>query len=93
MGAALVTWELELEAGQTVQFDLMSDDFDAFLILAALGYEEALVDDDGGEGTNARLTFTAIESGVHQLHVTGYGAEASGSYTLRVTPVVLPGGG
>ena len=40
--------------------------------------------DNGGEGADARLTFTATESGTHYIAARSQGGE-TGSYTVRVT--------
>ena len=39
--------------------------------------------DDGGTGTNSRLTFTATESGTHYVATEGYGS-GTGTYELSV---------
>ena len=41
-------------------------------------------DDDGGEGLNARLEFTARETGTHHV-VAGAGGSGTGAYTLSVS--------
>lgn len=41
-------------------------------------------DDHGGEGADARLTFTATESGIHYIAARSQGGE-TGIYTVRVT--------
>ncbi|TVQ16379.1 MAG: hypothetical protein EA367_20305, partial [Leptolyngbya sp. DLM2.Bin15] len=43
-------------ADQPIIIDLISDEFDALLVLLGPTGEGIAVDDDGGEGTNARLT-------------------------------------
>jgi hypothetical protein len=88
----LVTWEVELAVGQTVQVDLESDDFDAILLVTGPGFDGALIDDDGGDGTNARYTFTALEAGTHYIHVTTHGPDQSGSYRLRIVDTGTGGG-
>ncbi len=80
----MVTWEVELAAGQTVQIDLESEDFDAVLLITGPGFDSPFVDDDGGDGTNARFTLTAVEAGVHQIHVTSHGPDDVGSYRIRI---------
>ncbi|MCY4502277.1 MAG: PPC domain-containing protein, partial [Alphaproteobacteria bacterium] len=45
--------------------------------------------DDGGEGADARLTFTATESGTHYIAARSSGPD-TGSYTVRVTAFVDP---
>ena len=39
---------------------------------------------DGGEGGDARLVFTATESGTHYIAVRGGGRDDTGTYTVRV---------
>ncbi|MEM9163112.1 MAG: tetratricopeptide repeat protein, partial [Cyanobacteria bacterium P01_F01_bin.4] len=73
-------------AGQQVTIDLISDDFDAFVLL--VGPNEILVgqDDDGGEGTHARLSSILTETGTYQIVVNTAQAGEMGQYTLTVGP-------
>jgi len=50
-----------------------------------------LVDDDGGSGTNSRITFTPTVSGTYRVVVSTYGEESVGAFRLRA--VRLLGGG
>jgi len=73
----------EATGGESVVIDLTSDDFDALLFVAS---PEGIIqgdDDDGGEGTNARLRLTFPEDGRYEIRVTSY-AEATGAYVLTV---------
>jgi len=79
-------WAFTAEAGESYQIDLSSPDFDPFVYLLGPGLETYLSDDDGGSGSNARLRFTALESGVHMIVVSSFGAMQTGSFILRVGP-------
>ncbi len=85
-GQPLQAWELELTQGQTVVIDLMSDDFDAYLYVTGTGMEAVAYDDDGGDGLNSRMVFTAPASGSY-LVVASVFSSGEGRYTLRVAGV------
>lgn len=73
----------DIVAGQQVQVNLNSSEFDTYLQLvnAATG---ALIDfdDDGGLGLNSQLTFTAEADVDYILRATSYWIQATGAYTL-----------
>ena len=80
-------WILPVKANQAFTIDLVSDDFDAYLLLTK-GRGEKLVDnDDGGGGCNARIVYTAQDD--HPLRVVVNTASRprrqTGKFTLRVT--------
>jgi len=54
-------------AGQTVQIDLLSADFDAYLYLRDQNGQAIAHDDDGGGGHNARITQSLSYSGMYQI--------------------------
>jgi hypothetical protein len=83
-GGVLEAWAVTLEVNQTVTFDLVSDELDALLYVTGPGLSEPLWDDDGGEGLNSRLTFTAPASGIFLVVASSF-EEATGGYILRVT--------
>jgi hypothetical protein len=83
-GGVLEAWAVTLDVNQTVTFDLTSDEFDAFLYVTGPGLVAPLWDDDGGEGLNSRLTFTAPVSGTFLVVASSFD-EATGGYVLRVT--------
>ena len=75
-------------AGQNYEVHLRSDDFDARLALH-VGWDcfgpEIAQDDDGGGGTNARLTTRLPESDTYSVRVSVFGADANGAYSLSLT--------
>ena len=81
-----------LVAGEAYEIDLEGSPTDAGTLSDAylhgvFGSEGESVsgtdDDDGGEGTNSRATFTAPESGVYYLSAGGYGGSV-GTYALTL---------
>ena len=78
-------WELSLRAGEQATVDLLSTDFDAYLMLVGPGIEGMLADDDGAGACNSRLTFTASGAGVYRVAVNTLGTEATGAFRLRVS--------
>lgn len=79
-------WALEGTAGERVTIELVSDAFDAFLYLAGPGLPDALTDDDGAGDLNSRLSITFPQSGEYRVIVSALGGNASGAFTLRVSP-------
>ena len=81
-----VEYELPVRAGETYQIDVMSDDFDAYVVVFHPdGTRE--FDDDGGEGFNARLLTTPRTSGTMRIIARGWRSEPVGAFTL-VTEVM-----
>ncbi len=88
-----VDWfAVELEAGRTYVIDLEGDDTgggtlgDTMLrgLYDSVGdYIAGTRQKNGGEGDNARLTFTATGSGTHYIAARGEGRD-TGTYTVRV---------
>jgi hypothetical protein len=79
-------WRLSLSAATTVQLDLTSNDFDAFLILEDAHGGLLAQDDDGGDGYNSRLLFT-FEPGDYRVVATSYGGHSVGAYQLSARAV------
>jgi serine protease Do len=77
-------WRFEGVAGQIVQIDLISTDFDAFAILTDAGGTKLADNDDGGGGTNARIIFTLPASGTYRVLANSLVRGRYGRYTLRV---------
>ena len=68
--------------------DMLSDDFDAFLKIDGPGV--ALSNDDGGDGTNARIS-ARLAPGEYTITASGYGSErVSGMYRLAIAARSTP---
>jgi hypothetical protein len=87
-------YRVQLRAGQRLQAELRSSDFDSFLALYAEGAtsgEPLATDDDGaGSGMNARLRFTPESDGVYIVRARPYSGLATGAYTLALSERVAP---
>lgn len=86
-------YQFEAQEGVRYVADARSTDFDAYLILARPvgGITEFLrEDDDGGGDSNARIRFTARETGPHLLVVQAFSAGPGGRFTLSVEERQLP---
>ena len=87
-------YRVQLRAGQRLQAELSSSDFDSFLAIYAEGRtsgEPLATDDDGaGSGMNARLRFTPESDGVYIVRARPYSGLATGAYTLALSERVAP---
>ncbi len=70
-------------AGQVIQVDLESDEFDTFIDLYQ-GTRWVAEDDDGGDGLDSRLVFTLPETGSYTICARSRYANRTGSYTLSL---------
>jgi len=82
-------FEVNLIAGQTVQFNLVGRQSgavaplsDPILTLYDSAGDLLDIDDDGGDGLNSRLTFTATSSGTHFVEVGGFADTETGAFRL-----------
>jgi len=74
---------IELSAGETVTINMLSVVFDTFLLVVQ--NEEILAsNDDGPNGTNSQLTFTAPSAGTYMVRANSYEAGASGLYSIII---------
>jgi hypothetical protein len=78
-------WMYRARAGHTVTIDLFSEDFDAYLLIGNEGAERLAEDDDSGEGTDSRISFTPTESTSYGIVVNSYSENGVGRYALSVT--------
>jgi len=91
-------WRFEGVAGQIVQIDMISSDFDAYLYLKDQNDVTLAHDDDSGGGTNARIIFTVPANGTYRVLANSLAKGRYGRYTLRVrgigtaSSVTAPGG-
>jgi len=68
-----------------VTIDLRSGDFDAYLIVKDAEGSTLATDDDGGEGTNARVAMHVQRGQAYRIYANSYGADrAAGMYRLSV---------
>lgn len=95
-GTEILDWvdgsrELPLRVDRRAMFtiDLRSDQFDAVLRIAGNGVEAR--DDDGGDGTDARLT-VLLDPGTYTVSVSGWGGGGQGLYRLAVDSRPAPAG-
>lgn len=77
-------YSFEGRSGQRVVVEMNSDNIDAYLILLSPQGRDLLQDDDGGGGSNARLTVTLPEDGTYTVLANSYGPRETGSYDLRL---------
>ncbi len=78
-------WALELASPATLQIDLTSNQFDAFLIVEDEHGDLIAFDDDGGSGLNSRLVH-AFPEGTFRVVVTTYWPGETGAYQLSAHP-------
>ncbi len=79
-------WRLRLDDGQRVYLTLTSEDFDAYLQIGrgqGEAFEVLAYNDDGADGTNSRLTFTAPAEGDYIIRATSF-RPSEGPYRLAV---------
>jgi hypothetical protein len=84
-GTYAQAWGLELRRGEEVTVDLLSDDFDAYLLVGGPGMDGVESNDDGAGACDARLTFRAADGGMFRIVVNTVSVESVGRFRLRVT--------
>jgi len=86
-------WSFQATAGQIVQIDVMSTDFDAYAILQNAQDSVLARDDDDGGGTNARITWALPATGTYEILANSAQKGRYGRYTvhLRSVGLLLPG--
>lgn len=80
------SWTLSGQAGQTVTIELISTEFDAYVMLRGPGIRGSrdYSDDDSGGTCNARLTVTFPQTGSYEIIVNTAGKLETGTFTLTV---------
>jgi hypothetical protein len=73
------------DSGQSITFDLQSDDFDPYLWL--FGVNLFVADDDGGGACYSRITISFPSRGTYRVAVNSYSGNVIGSYTLKVDTI------
>jgi hypothetical protein len=77
------TYTFQALQGQRYTIDVASGAFDTYLIYESPAGTQ-IDDDDGGDGTNSRLTLVADQSGSASVHVTTFTPGETGTYTVTV---------
>jgi len=87
-------YRVRLTEGESYRFTLNSSGDnpvgDPLLRLRDSRGEEVAVDDDGGEGLNSYLEFTAPSTGNYYLEATSFTGDATGGYTLAARAGDIP---
>ncbi|WP_156398218.1 kelch repeat-containing protein [Duganella sp. Root336D2] len=72
-------------AGKVVTIAMSSSSFDTYLYLRDQAGNVVKSDDDGGGGTNSRISFSLPSTGTYTIEATSYGSNATGAYNLTFT--------
>lgn len=89
-GSHFATWFYTGTAGETVQIDLWSDDFEPFLIVGFMegglegSFEQIASAGDVGAGSPVTLSWTLDRSGLYAIVANTVEPGQTGSYRLRV---------
>ncbi|WP_046653502.1 PPC domain-containing protein [Brevundimonas diminuta] len=85
-------YRVNLRAGQRLEAQMTSDDFDAYLEVYAEGsLRQSLASDDDSAGDlNARLRFTAPEAGVYIVRARTFSGIETGDYQLSLKKRAAP---
>ena len=79
-------YSVQLEEGDQVAIDLLSDEFDTMIVLLAADGSTIAENDDGPDGTTNSLLFARItEGGNYIIRVRAFGETGSGQFKLKLT--------
>jgi hypothetical protein len=78
-----ITYQVPVSAKQEVTIDLVSTDFDAYLIVRMPDGREYW-DDDSGSGLNSQLVLMPDGTGMAEVVVTSCSGDDTGTFSLRV---------
>ena len=87
-GKATKTFQVNMLQGKTYVIDLVSTEMDCWLMLYDPGNMLLFQDDDGGDGLNSRIRFTANRSGNHTIGCAALGGPNPGPGGSRFTVTV-----
>jgi hypothetical protein len=76
-------YAIKLAKGKSYQIDMLSKDVDSYLRLENPAGKELAMDDDSGEGRNARIQFECPEDGEYRIIATTFFG-GMGNFTLTV---------
>lgn len=78
-------WSFTAQAGDLIEIEMRSEDFDAYLVIGAESGTELLTrDDDSGGGLDALAVFEAPASGRYVVLANAVQQSARGAFTLRM---------
>lgn len=79
--------EYTFEAGEgwTITGEMQSTAFDTYLWLIGPDGTALVQDDDGGEDTNSRFSYTTTASGTYIVRANSYDGAGRGAYTVHYT--------
>lgn len=81
----LIDWiDVQTEPGQTLEVDLISDEFDTFVIVQSPTNATAQNDDWEGDSGRSRLSTPITRPGVHRVGVTTFEPGMAGHYKLDI---------
>jgi len=83
-GSVYQAWTYMGQAGESIELDVTSADFDAYAIIQDANGSKLAADDDSGGGTNARITFTLPYTGAYRLIANTYRQGQVGTFALSV---------
>lgn len=87
-------YRIRLEEGESYRFAMVSAGDDALgdplIRLYDSNGEEVAMDDDGGQGLNSYLEFTAPSTGNYFVEARGFSDDATGGYTLSAAEGDIP---
>lgn len=87
-GSHYDAYRFQAKSGETLVITMVSNDFDAFLILGRESdtgrFSVLASDDDGLSDTHARLEWTAPGDGVYVIRAGSYAQREEGDYALRI---------
>lgn len=88
-------YRIRLEEGHSYRFTMTSDGDtpvgDPLVRLHDSNGQEVAMDDDGGDGLNSYLEFTAPNTGTYYVEARGFGDDATGRYALTARDGDVPG--
>lgn len=79
------TVPFKTRAGQRIQVDLSSTDFDAYLIIVSPSGDQTSNDDINGSNRNSMVSVIASETGEWKALVTSTGNVQTGAYEIKIT--------
>ena len=86
-------YAFEAQAGQRIEVEMTSTEFDTYIVVISPSGERTGNDDYEGSADRSLVALTAGESGTWRVVATSYAKGETGRYTLRTVPALSSGGG